>query len=76
MGVTVMEAGYIGWYHHGWWSGVAGPGMFRIENEKKYFTLYTTQFFATTEDQMGFHLDAGASFYLSCLFGYLETCLD
>ncbi|KAL4564863.1 hypothetical protein LXL04_028937 [Taraxacum kok-saghyz] len=48
-------------------AGVAVPGMFRIATDKTVF--------ATPEVQMGFHPDAGASFYLSRLPGYLGEFL-
>ncbi|MFS7928574.1 putative 3-hydroxyisobutyryl-CoA hydrolase [Helianthus anomalus] len=48
-------------------AGIAVPGMFRIATDKTVF--------ATPEVQMGFHPDAGASFYLSRLPGYLGEFL-
>ncbi|XP_071730430.1 small ribosomal subunit protein mS47 [Rutidosis leptorrhynchoides] len=48
-------------------AGVAFPGMFRVATDKTVF--------ATPEVQMGFHPDAGASFYLSRLPGYLGEYL-
>ncbi|XP_076910669.1 small ribosomal subunit protein mS47-like [Bidens hawaiensis] len=48
-------------------AGIAVPGMFRIATDKT--------FFATPEVQIGFHPDAGASFYLSRLPGYLGEFL-
>nr|XP_043627438.1 3-hydroxyisobutyryl-CoA hydrolase-like protein 2, mitochondrial [Erigeron canadensis] len=48
-------------------AGIAFPGMFRIATDKTVF--------ATPEVQMGFHPDAGASFYLSRLPGYLGEFL-
>ncbi|KAJ9537350.1 hypothetical protein OSB04_030083 [Centaurea solstitialis] len=48
-------------------AGVAVPAMFRIATDKTVF--------ATPEVQMGFHPDAGASFYLSRLPGYLGEFL-
>ncbi|CAK9149554.1 unnamed protein product [Ilex paraguariensis] len=44
-------------------AGISLPGMFRIVTDKTVF--------ATPEAQMGFHPDAGASYYLSRLPGYL-----
>ncbi|KAA8525592.1 hypothetical protein F0562_007447 [Nyssa sinensis] len=44
-------------------AGISLPGMFRVVTDKTVF--------ATPETQMGFHPDAGGSFYLSRLPGYL-----
>ncbi|CAN6461565.1 unnamed protein product [Victoria cruziana] len=48
-------------------AGVSLPGMFRVATDKTIF--------ATPETQIGFHPDAGASFYLSHLPGYLGEYL-
>ncbi|CAM8952488.1 unnamed protein product [Rhodiola kirilowii] len=48
-------------------AGIAVPAMFRIATDKTIF--------ASPEAQMGFHPDAGASFYLSRLPGYLGEYL-
>ncbi|GJT78693.1 3-hydroxyisobutyryl-CoA hydrolase-like protein 2, mitochondrial [Tanacetum coccineum] len=48
-------------------AGIAVPGMFRIATDKTVS--------ATTEVQMGFHTDSGASFYLYRLPGYLGEFL-
>ncbi|KAL5718387.1 3-hydroxyisobutyryl-CoA hydrolase [Ranunculus cassubicifolius] len=48
-------------------AGVSIPGMFRVVSEKTVF--------ATPETHIGFHPDAGASFYLSHLPGYLGEYL-
>uniref|UniRef100_A0A7N0T642 3-hydroxyisobutyryl-CoA hydrolase n=1 Tax=Kalanchoe fedtschenkoi TaxID=63787 RepID=A0A7N0T642_KALFE len=48
-------------------AGIAVPAMFRIVTDKTIF--------ASPEAQMGFHPDAGASFYLSRLPGYLGEYL-
>jgi 3-hydroxyisobutyryl-CoA hydrolase len=48
-------------------AGISLPGMFRVVTEKTVF--------ANPETQMGFHPDAGASFYLSRLHGYLGEYL-
>lgn len=48
-------------------AGVAVPGMFRIATDKTVFS--------TPEVLIGFHPDAGASFYLSRLPGYLGEFL-
>ncbi|KAL4319336.1 hypothetical protein GQ457_18G003170 [Hibiscus cannabinus] len=47
--------------------GISLPGMFRLVTDKTAF--------AHPETQLGFHPDAGASFYLSRLPGYLGECL-
>lgn len=47
--------------------GVSVPGTFRVATD--------TTVFATPETQIGFHLDAGASFYLSHLPGHLGEYL-
>ncbi|XVE97334.1 hypothetical protein REPUB_Repub03eG0010700 [Reevesia pubescens] len=47
--------------------GISLPGMFRLVTDKTVF--------AHPETQLGFHPDAGASFYLSRLPGYLGECL-
>ncbi|CAN1330787.1 3-hydroxyisobutyryl-CoA hydrolase-like protein 2, mitochondrial [Linum perenne] len=44
-------------------AGISVPGMFRLVTDKTVF--------ANPEAQIGFHPDAGASFYLSRLPGYL-----
>ncbi|PPS03013.1 hypothetical protein GOBAR_AA17658 [Gossypium barbadense] len=44
--------------------GISLPGMFRLVTDKTVFSH--------PETQLGFHPDAGASFYLSRLPGYLE----
>ncbi|XP_031482011.1 3-hydroxyisobutyryl-CoA hydrolase-like protein 2, mitochondrial [Nymphaea colorata] len=48
-------------------AGISLPGMFRVATDKTVF--------ATPETQIGFHPDAGASFYLSHLPGYLGEYL-
>ncbi|XP_022729298.1 3-hydroxyisobutyryl-CoA hydrolase-like protein 2, mitochondrial [Durio zibethinus] len=48
-------------------AGISLPGMFRLVTDKTVF--------ANPETQLGFHPDAGASFYLSRLPGYLGECL-
>ncbi|CAI0438543.1 unnamed protein product [Linum tenue] len=48
-------------------AGISIPGMFRLVTEKTIF--------ANPEAKMGFHPDAGASFYLSRLPGYLGEYL-
>lgn len=48
-------------------AGISLPGMFRVVTDKTVF--------ATPEAQMGFHPDAGASYYLSRLPGYLGEYL-
>ncbi|KAB5513833.1 hypothetical protein DKX38_027739 [Salix brachista] len=48
-------------------AGIAVPGMFRVATNKTVF--------AHPEAQIGFHPDAGASFYLSRLPGYLGEYL-
>ncbi|CAN0921806.1 3-hydroxyisobutyryl-CoA hydrolase-like protein 1, mitochondrial [Linum grandiflorum] len=48
-------------------AGVSIPGMFRVATEKTLF--------ATPETLIGFHPDAGASFYLSHLPGHLGEYL-
>ncbi|VVA11609.1 PREDICTED: 3-hydroxyisobutyryl-CoA hydrolase [Prunus dulcis] len=48
-------------------AGIALPGMFRVVTDKTVFV--------NPETQMGFHPDAGASFYLSRLPGYLGEYL-
>ncbi|PIA35611.1 hypothetical protein AQUCO_03500161v1 [Aquilegia coerulea] len=48
-------------------AGIAIPGMFRVVTEKTVF--------ATPETHIGFHPDAGASFYLSHLPGHLGEYL-
>lgn len=48
-------------------AGISIPAMFRVVTDKTVF--------ATPETQMGFHPDAGASFYLSRLPGYLGEYL-
>ncbi|XP_052170642.1 3-hydroxyisobutyryl-CoA hydrolase-like protein 1, mitochondrial [Diospyros lotus] len=48
-------------------AGVSIPGMFRVATNKTVF--------ATPETLIGFHPDAGASFYLSHLPGYLGEYL-
>ncbi|XAR62515.1 3-hydroxyisobutyryl-CoA hydrolase [Bertholletia excelsa] len=48
-------------------AGISLPGMFRLVTDKTVF--------ATPEAQMGFHPDAGASYYLSRLPGYLGEYL-
>lgn len=48
-------------------AGISLPGTFRVATDKTVF--------ATPEIQIGFHPDAGASFYLSRLPGYLGECL-
>ncbi|KAF8380520.1 hypothetical protein HHK36_028007 [Tetracentron sinense] len=48
-------------------AGVSIPGTFRVATDKTVF--------ATPETQIGFHPDAGASFYLSHLPGYLGEYL-
>ncbi|KAJ8775386.1 hypothetical protein K2173_023151 [Erythroxylum novogranatense] len=48
-------------------AGIAIPGMFRVATDKTVF--------GTPETQLGFHPDAGASFYLSHLPGYLGEYL-
>ncbi|KAE8668536.1 3-hydroxyisobutyryl-CoA hydrolase-like protein 2 [Hibiscus syriacus] len=47
--------------------GMSLPGMFRLVTDKTAFSH--------PETQLGFHPDAGASFYLSRLPGYLGECL-
>ncbi|KAK8535199.1 hypothetical protein V6N13_081337 [Hibiscus sabdariffa] len=47
--------------------GISLPGMFRLVTDKTAFSH--------PETQLGFHPDAGASFYLSRLPGYLGECL-
>ncbi|XVE53532.1 hypothetical protein DITRI_Ditri03aG0010500 [Diplodiscus trichospermus] len=47
--------------------GISIPGMFRLVTDKTVFS--------NPETQLGFHPDAGASFYLSRLPGYLGECL-
>ncbi|CAN1177343.1 3-hydroxyisobutyryl-CoA hydrolase-like protein 2, mitochondrial [Linum perenne] len=48
-------------------AGISVPGMFRLVTDKTVF--------ANPEAQIGFHPDAGASFYLSRLPGYLGEYL-
>ncbi|XP_073301682.1 small ribosomal subunit protein mS47 [Primulina huaijiensis] len=48
-------------------AGISLPGMFRVVTEKTVF--------ASPEVQIGFHPDAGASYYLSRLPGYLGEYL-
>ncbi|KAI4316402.1 hypothetical protein L6164_024385 [Bauhinia variegata] len=48
-------------------AGISLPGMFRVVTDKTLF--------ANPEAQMGFHPDAGASYYLSHLPGYLGEYL-
>ncbi|XP_028807122.1 3-hydroxyisobutyryl-CoA hydrolase-like protein 2, mitochondrial [Neltuma alba] len=48
-------------------AGISLPGMFRVVTDKTLFS--------NPEAQMGFHPDAGASFYLSRLPGYLGEYL-
>ncbi|XP_057959418.1 small ribosomal subunit protein mS47 [Malania oleifera] len=48
-------------------AGISLPGMFRVVTDKTVF--------AAPEAEMGFHPDAGASFYLSRLPGYLGEYL-
>lgn len=48
-------------------AGISIPGTFRVATEKTVF--------ATPETSIGFHPDAGASFYLSRLPGYLGEYL-
>ncbi|KAG2700337.1 hypothetical protein I3760_07G225800 [Carya illinoinensis] len=48
-------------------AGISLPGMFRLVTDKTVFS--------NPETQMGFHPDAGASFYLSRLPGYLGEYL-
>lgn len=48
-------------------AGISLPGMFRVVTDKTVF--------ANPEAQMGFHPDAGASYYLSRLPGYLGEYL-
>ncbi|KAK1306827.1 hypothetical protein QJS10_CPA10g00853 [Acorus calamus] len=48
-------------------AGVSIPGTFRVATDKTIFS--------TPETQIGFHPDAGASFYLSHLPGYLGEYL-
>ncbi|KAF7830356.1 3-hydroxyisobutyryl-CoA hydrolase-like protein 2, mitochondrial [Senna tora] len=48
-------------------AGISLPGMYRVVTDKTLF--------ANPEAQMGFHPDAGASFYLSRLPGYLGEYL-
>ncbi|KAF6175419.1 hypothetical protein GIB67_036510 [Kingdonia uniflora] len=48
-------------------AGISVPGTFRIATDKTVF--------ATPETQIGFHSDAGASFYLSHLPGHLGEYL-
>ncbi|WOG83986.1 hypothetical protein DCAR_0103165 [Daucus carota subsp. sativus] len=48
-------------------AGISFPGMFRVVTDKTVF--------ATPEAQIGFHPDAGASYYLSRLPGYLGEYL-
>ncbi|KAL5558228.1 hypothetical protein UlMin_034439 [Ulmus minor] len=48
-------------------AGIALPGMFRVATDKTVFSH--------PEAQIGFHPDAGASFYLSHLPGYLGEYL-
>ncbi|PSS01075.1 3-hydroxyisobutyryl-CoA hydrolase-like protein [Actinidia chinensis var. chinensis] len=48
-------------------AGISLPGMFRVVTDKTVF--------AAPEAQMGFHPDAGASYYLSRLPGYLGEYL-
>lgn len=48
-------------------AGISVPGMFRVATDKTIF--------ATPETQIGFHPDAGASFYLSHSPGYLGEYL-
>ncbi|GFP81462.1 3-hydroxyisobutyryl-coa hydrolase-like protein 2 mitochondrial [Phtheirospermum japonicum] len=45
-------------------AGISLPGMFRVVTDRTVFS--------TPEVQVGFHPDAGASYYLSRLPGYLE----
>ncbi|KAK2989209.1 hypothetical protein RJ640_020560 [Escallonia rubra] len=54
-------------YTMGGGAGISLPGMFRVATDKTVFS--------TPEAQMGFHPDAGASFYLSRLPGYLGEFL-
>lgn len=48
-------------------AGISLPGMFRVATDKTVFS--------TPEAQLGFHPDAGASFYLSRLPGYFGEFL-
>ncbi|KAL3645870.1 hypothetical protein CASFOL_011050 [Castilleja foliolosa] len=48
-------------------AGISLPGMFRIVTDRTVFS--------TPEVKIGFHPDAGASYYLSRLPGYLGECL-
>ncbi|KAJ7966271.1 3-hydroxyisobutyryl-CoA hydrolase-like protein 1, mitochondrial [Quillaja saponaria] len=48
-------------------AGISVPGMFRVVTDKTVFS--------NPEAQLGFHPDAGASFYLSRLPGYLGEYL-
>ncbi|BBG97351.1 ATP-dependent caseinolytic protease/crotonase family protein [Prunus dulcis] len=59
----INKGGYLEWHYHGWWCWVSIPGTFRIATDKTVF--------ATPETLIGFHPDAGASFYLSHLPGHL-----
>ncbi|WCJ30393.1 3-hydroxyisobutyryl-CoA hydrolase-like protein 2 mitochondrial [Euphorbia peplus] len=54
-------------YTMGCGAGISLPGMFRVVTDKT--------FFAHPEAQLGFHPDAGASYYLSRLPGYLGEYL-
>ncbi|CAJ1947486.1 unnamed protein product [Sphenostylis stenocarpa] len=53
-------------------SGISLPGMFRVVTDKTVCDIF---FFSHPEAQIGFHPDAGASYILSHLPGYLGEYL-
>ncbi|KAK4380966.1 3-hydroxyisobutyryl-CoA hydrolase-like protein 2, mitochondrial [Sesamum angolense] len=61
------EGGYNGWYCNGRRGSISLPGMFRVVTDRTVFS--------SPEVQIGFHPDAGASYYLSRLPGYLGEYL-
>ncbi|GAB2265239.1 hypothetical protein Dimus_000308 [Dionaea muscipula] len=66
-GFVMMKVAILDGITMGAGAGVSVPGMFRVVTDKTVFSH--------PETQLGFHPDAGASFYLSRLPGYLGEYL-
>ncbi|KAK4488536.1 hypothetical protein RD792_004300 [Penstemon davidsonii] len=67
IGFVVVKVALLNGITMGGGAGVSIPGTFRVATDKTIF--------ATPETLIGFHPDAGASFYLSHLPGYLGEYL-
>ncbi|XP_016490479.2 3-hydroxyisobutyryl-CoA hydrolase-like protein 1, mitochondrial isoform X2 [Nicotiana tabacum] len=67
IGFVVLKVALLNGITMGGGAGISIPGTFRVATEKTVF--------ATPETLIGYHPDAGASFYLSHLPGYLGEYL-